>query len=50
VGVPAKLGANGVEDIIKLNLTEAELNALKASADSVRKNVERMTEVTKINA
>ncbi|MEY3369791.1 MAG: hypothetical protein RLZZ361_461 [Cyanobacteriota bacterium] len=50
VGVPAKLGANGVEDIIKLNLTEIELQALQASAESVRKNVARMAEVTKVSA
>jgi len=50
VGVPAKLGANGVEDIMQLNLTPTELQALQASAESVRKNVERMAEVTKVNA
>ena len=50
VGVPAKLGANGVEEIIKLNLSPSELSALQASAESVRKNVERMAEVPTVNA
>lgn len=36
VGVPAKLGARGVEEIIKLELTEAERGALQKSADSVK--------------
>ena len=36
VGVPAKLGAGGVEEILELDLTEPELAALRKSADSVR--------------
>jgi malate dehydrogenase len=36
VGVPVKLGASGVEDIIELGLTEVELGDLNDSADSVR--------------
>jgi malate dehydrogenase len=36
VGVPVKLGASGVEDIIELGLTEEELGDLNESADSVR--------------
>src|ERR687897_677362 len=36
VGVPVKLGASGVEDIIELGLTEVELRDLNDSADSVR--------------
>jgi len=39
VGVPAKLGAKGVEEIIKLDLTEDEQAALKKSADSVKELV-----------
>jgi malate dehydrogenase len=50
VGVPAKLGANGIEEIIELKLTDKELADLRASAESVRKNVERMTEITKATA
>ncbi|HEU0028535.1 MAG TPA: malate dehydrogenase [Ktedonobacterales bacterium] len=36
VGVPAKLGANGVEEIIQLDLTESERAALQKSADAVK--------------
>ena len=43
VGVPVKLGANGVEEIIEFELTEQESAALKRSADSVKELVEVMT-------
>ena len=36
VGVPVKLGANGIEDIIEFNLTPDESSALHRSADAVR--------------
>jgi malate dehydrogenase len=36
MGVPVKLGARGVEEIIELELTEEEQAALSASADAVR--------------
>ncbi|MDY6793379.1 MAG: malate dehydrogenase [Thermodesulfobacteriota bacterium] len=36
IGVPVKLGAAGVEDIIQIDLTEAENAALKKSADAVQ--------------
>ncbi len=36
VGVPAKLGANGMEKIIELKLTADESKALKKSAEAVR--------------
>lgn len=36
VGVPVKLGSDGIEEIIQLKLTDEESNALKASADSVK--------------
>src|SRR5579885_1247376 len=35
VGVPCKLGANGLEQIIEIKLTDEEQAALKKSADSV---------------
>lgn len=40
VGVPVKLGAAGVEDIVEINLLEDEKSALKQSADAVRELVE----------
>jgi len=39
VGVPCRLGATGVEEVIELDLTEEELAALHASADQVRQTV-----------
>ena len=40
VGVPIKLGAGGIEEIIQLNLTDEELADLENSADDVRNMVE----------
>jgi malate dehydrogenase len=42
VGVPVKLGAGGVEEIIDLGLSESELRALQGSADTVRGLVQAM--------
>jgi malate dehydrogenase len=42
VGVPVKLGRNGVEQIIELKLTEEESAALKRSAEAVRELVKVM--------
>ena len=42
VGVPVKLGAGGIEEIIEFDLTSSELKALKSSADSVEDLVEIM--------
>ena len=42
VGVPVKLGAGGVEQIIEISLTDGERAALGKSADSVRELVEIM--------
>lgn len=39
VGVPVKLGASGIEDVIELDLSDGELSELKASADSVQELV-----------
>jgi malate dehydrogenase len=35
IGVPVKLGKNGVEEVIQIKLTDDEAAALKKSADSV---------------
>ena len=40
VGVPVKLGASGVEEIVELDLQENELEDLKSSAGAVRELVE----------
>jgi malate dehydrogenase len=42
VGVPVKLGSNGVEEIIEVELTESEKAELKKSVDSVKALVEAM--------
>ena len=39
-GVPVKLGAGGVEQILKIKLTPEEKKALKDSAAIVQKNVD----------
>jgi malate dehydrogenase len=40
VGVPVKLGASGIEEIVELDLREDELADLGKSADSVRELVQ----------
>ena len=42
VGVPVKLGANGMEQIIEIQLTEEERAALQRSADSVKELIDVM--------
>jgi malate dehydrogenase len=42
VGVPIKLGANGLEQVIEITLTDEEKAALKGSADAVQGLVEAM--------
>ena len=42
VGVPVKLGSNGVEEVIEFDLTESESAALKRSAEAVRELVSVM--------
>src|SRR4051812_18960628 len=39
MGVPVKLGAGGVEEIVELDLTDDERSALQTSADAVREVV-----------
>jgi malate dehydrogenase len=39
MGVPVKLGAGGIEEIVELGLTDEEQSALEASADAVREVV-----------
>ena len=38
-GVPIKLGANGVEEVIEVELNEAERQLVSTSADAVRKSI-----------
>ena len=48
VGVPTKLSSKGIEQILELKLNESELSALKASADSVKKNIQRLEELNSL--
>ena len=43
MGVPVKLGAEGVEEVIELELTEDEQRALQASAAAVREVVDLLS-------
>ena len=36
VGVPARLGSSGVEEIVELDLNEEELSALREAAEGIR--------------
>ncbi|MFQ5967546.1 MAG: malate dehydrogenase [Acidimicrobiia bacterium] len=46
LGVPARLGANGVEEIVELDLTTSELASLRDAAEAVREKVGELEEVT----
>lgn len=45
LGVPARLGRNGVEEIVVLPLTDDELAALVAAAASIKENVDELHEL-----
>jgi malate dehydrogenase len=46
VGVPAILGAGGVEKVIEVDLTDAEKDALRKSVDAVRNTCKEVDELT----
>jgi malate dehydrogenase len=43
LGVPARLGAGGVEDIVELDLTDSERASLEAAAEAIRAKCEELT-------
>jgi malate dehydrogenase len=45
VGVPCKLGASGVEEIVEIELTDEETEQLQSSAGAVRELVEAMAKL-----
>jgi malate dehydrogenase len=45
IGVPVKLGASGIEEIIQIKLTEEEEAALNKSADAVKELVETLSKL-----
>jgi malate dehydrogenase len=42
VGVPVKLGKNGIEKVLDITLTDAERQQLNVSVDDIRDNVEKL--------
>ena len=47
IGVPCRLGCQGIEQVLELKLTDAELAALHESAASVRKNIAQAIEISR---
>ncbi len=47
IGVPAVLGKGGVEDVIEMDLTNAEKEAFKNSAAAVQKVVDEVDAMKK---
>jgi malate dehydrogenase len=45
MGVPCRLGCRGIESVLELNLTDAEREALKSSAESVRQGIQKASEM-----
>ena len=43
VGVPIKIGKNGLEKIVEIELSEEEATALKSSADQVKQTIAKLT-------
>jgi len=43
IGVPAKIGKNGIEKVVELKLTHEEHAMLMKSADSVKENIKKLT-------
>jgi malate dehydrogenase len=45
VGVPARLGRAGIEEIVELDLNDAELAALRAAAEGIRTKCEDLAKL-----
>ncbi len=45
IGVPCRLGCNGIEQVVELQLTDSELAALQASAAATRQSIDRLAEL-----
>lgn len=45
IGVPCRLGCGGIDTVLELNLTDVEMAALHASAESVRQSIKRTQEI-----
>jgi len=42
-GVPVRLSKDGVEEIVKIDLTKEELSSLKKSSDAVKENIKKLS-------
>ncbi len=42
VGVPVKIGAKGIEEILEIPLSDNDLQALRNSADGVKANIKSL--------
>ncbi|HNT35406.1 MAG TPA: malate dehydrogenase, partial [bacterium] len=45
LGVPVKLGAGGVEEVVSLNLTVEERSMLRQSAEVYKESISHLTSV-----
>ena len=45
LGVPTKLGANGVTEVVEIDLVESELNALKGASEAVKAKVQELNSI-----
>jgi malate dehydrogenase len=50
VGVPVKLGAGGMQEIVQLNLSDEEATALRGSAAAVQELVDSMANMAMADA
>lgn len=46
-GVPVRIGAGGVEEVVELTVSDAERAALRASADAVRRDLDALASVAR---
>jgi len=44
IGVPAKIGKNGIEEILEIELSDEEKNAFRRSANAIKRNLELIKE------
>ncbi len=45
LGVPTKLGINGVTEVVEIDLEESELNALKGASEAVKAKVQELNSI-----
>jgi len=46
VGVPARLGRRGVEEIVELDMNDEELSALRTAAEGIREKCADLAQVS----